>query len=69
VSPSLSRGELDTTGEASGNPDYLSEVERRHVHKVLQNAKGNKLHAAKALGISRRALYRLIAKYRLNSLS
>jgi DNA-binding NtrC family response regulator len=32
---------------------------------MLQKAKGNKAHAAKALGISRRALYRLIAKYHL----
>jgi len=56
---------LPPVGEASANPDYLRDVERRHVHKVLQNAKGNKVHAAKALGISRRALYRLIAKYHL----
>jgi DNA-binding NtrC family response regulator len=60
---------LPPPGEASANPDYLREVERRHVHKVLQNAKGNKVQAAKALGISRRALYRLIAKYRLENYS
>jgi DNA-binding NtrC family response regulator len=43
----------------------LREVERRHVRKVLDKTRGNKVHAAKALGISRRALYRLIAKYKL----
>jgi DNA-binding NtrC family response regulator len=32
---------------------------------VLRQLRGNKLQAAKALGISRRALYRLIEKYRL----
>jgi DNA-binding NtrC family response regulator len=32
---------------------------------MLQKVKGNKVHAAKALGISRRALYRMIAKYHL----
>jgi DNA-binding NtrC family response regulator len=48
-----------------GNPQHLREVERRHVLAVLHEVKGNKVHAAKALGISRRALYRLIAKYQL----
>jgi DNA-binding NtrC family response regulator len=43
----------------------LREVERRHVREVLRQEKGNKVHAARALGISRRALYRLIGKYHL----
>jgi DNA-binding NtrC family response regulator len=47
------------------NPRRLREVERRHVLAVLQEEKANKVHAAKALGISRRALYRLIEKYHL----
>src|SRR6185369_13723255 len=42
-----------------GDPRHLREVERRHVKEVLEQEKGNKVHAAKALGISRRALYRL----------
>ena len=49
----------------TANPRSLSEVERRHVFAVLQEEKGNKVHAAKALGISRRALYRLIEKHHL----
>jgi DNA-binding NtrC family response regulator len=49
----------------SGDPRHLEEVERRHVQAVLQQEKGNKVHAARALGISRRSLYRLIEKYRL----
>ncbi|MGE3805445.1 MAG: sigma-54-dependent transcriptional regulator [Gemmataceae bacterium] len=48
-----------------GHPDHLKEVERRHVEAILHREQGNKVHAAKALGISRRALYRLIEKYGL----
>jgi DNA-binding NtrC family response regulator len=55
---------------ASGcDPRRLSEVERRHVLRVLRQENGNKVHAARALGISRRALYRLIAKHRLENRS
>jgi DNA-binding NtrC family response regulator len=43
----------------------LREIEKRHVRKILDRERGNKVHAAKALGVSRRALYRLIAKYKL----
>jgi DNA-binding NtrC family response regulator len=41
----------------------LHEMERRNVRAALQRAKGNKVQAAKLLGITRRALYRLIEKY------
>jgi DNA-binding NtrC family response regulator len=48
-----------------GDPRHLREVERRHVQAVLQEVKGNKVRAARVLGISRRALYRLIEKYHI----
>jgi DNA-binding NtrC family response regulator len=49
----------------AANPLDLRDVERRHVQQVLQQAHNNKVNAAKLLGISRRALYRLIDKYGL----
>jgi transcriptional regulator with PAS, ATPase and Fis domain len=56
---------VENTAEAtpSGDPRHLREVERQHVLSVLKQEKGNKVHAARALGISRRALYRIIEKY------
>ena len=52
--------------EVSG-PDSLNlhEMERRNAQAALQRAKGNKAQAAKLLGITRRAIYRLITKYGL----
>jgi two-component system response regulator AtoC len=50
---------------ATGNSQHLREVERRHLVEVLRQEKGNKVHTARTLGISRRALYRLISKYHL----
>jgi transcriptional regulator with PAS, ATPase and Fis domain len=48
----------------------LRDIQRRHVQTALvaalRQAKGNKAEAARALGISRRALYRLLEKYRLD---
>jgi DNA-binding NtrC family response regulator len=55
------------TVAAPESPDDLEAVERRHVAEVLGRHGGNKVQAAKALGISRRALYRLIHKYGLTT--
>ena len=41
----------------------LASIERAHVVENLKNEHGNKTQAAKALGITRRSLYRLIDKY------
>jgi DNA-binding NtrC family response regulator len=51
--------------EGNADPRHLSQVERQHVLSVLRQEKGNKVHAARVLGVSRRSLYRLIEKHRL----
>jgi transcriptional regulator of acetoin/glycerol metabolism len=50
------------------DPDTLNlaEVERRTVQAALAKTKGNKVHAANILGITRRTLYRLVQKYGLD---
>lgn len=40
----------------------LEEVQIRHVLEVLDQCKGNKSHAAKALGIDRRSVYRWLER-------
>ncbi len=49
------------------DPLNLSQLEKRAVQTALEQSKGNKVHAARALGVSRRALYRLIARYNLEA--
>jgi DNA-binding NtrC family response regulator len=48
---------------ADADPRHLNTVELRHILAVLEQEHGNKVHAARALGVSRRALYRLLAKH------
>lgn len=54
-----------TVPTSLGDSRTLRAVECRHLQEILRQENGNKVHAARALGISRRALYRLIQKYRL----
>jgi transcriptional regulator of acetoin/glycerol metabolism len=41
----------------------LEEVEKRHLIRVLKEMKGNKVKAAKILGIDRRTLYRMAERF------
>jgi DNA-binding NtrC family response regulator len=41
----------------------LDEVEKRHIQRALQAAKGNKTQTAKALGVDRRTLYRKLERF------
>jgi DNA-binding NtrC family response regulator len=52
-------------GGADAGPLNLAAQERRAVQEALRQTKGNKVYAAKLLGVSRRALYRLIDSHGL----
>jgi two-component system response regulator HydG len=43
----------------------LNELEREHIVEILQQVNGNRMQAAKLLGISRRALYRRLERHRI----
>jgi DNA-binding NtrC family response regulator len=59
-------GSLNIIDAATGgDPGHLREVERRHVLEILEQHRGNKVHAARALGISLHDLYRLSARHGL----
>jgi DNA-binding NtrC family response regulator len=53
---------LDTSDD---NPFSLAAAERRLMREALQHTHGNKLAAAKVLGVSPRTLYRMIDRYGL----
>ena len=52
------------TGTAGRAP--LQDVEREHILSVLHDVRGNRVAAAKVLGISRRALYRRLARHQIS---
>ncbi len=46
--------------------DDLASIERAHVVEILNRERGNKSCAARALGVNRRSLYRLLEKYNID---
>jgi DNA-binding NtrC family response regulator len=56
---------------SSGNHDdgSLSSLERNHIAEVLKQTNGNKLLAAKILGLDRRALYRRLERYGIGTVT
>lgn len=56
-------------GDVPGAVRSLADVERDHIVTVLDEAGGNKSQAARALGVSRRAFYRRLERYRLERYS
>jgi DNA-binding NtrC family response regulator len=65
--PETISGAARPATEEQADPRHLDEVEKQHVRLILQQEKGNKVHAARVLGISRRSLYRLIEKHGLDT--
>jgi DNA-binding NtrC family response regulator len=53
---------------AGNGTESLSDVERDHIVRTLEAMHGNKSLAARALGLSRRRLYRLIERHNLDHL-
>ena len=56
-------------GQSGANSDALltlDEVEKRHLARVLKETRGNKVRAAKILGIDRRTLYRMAERFGLD---
>lgn len=45
--------------------DNLTELKRAHILAILERERGNKARTARALGVSRRKLYRLLEKYKI----
>ena len=56
----------DTTDGGESAYLTLEEVEKRHLMRVLKETKGNKVKAAKILGIDRRTLYRMAERFGLD---
>jgi transcriptional regulator with PAS, ATPase and Fis domain len=50
-------------GATSVIGDDLAGLERAHIVEILNRESGNKARAARALGVNRRSLYRLLEKY------
>ncbi|BCA56645.1 Acetoacetate metabolism regulatory protein AtoC [Nitrospira sp. KM1] len=69
--PSSIRQTHNEVGRKSDAPELtttevcltLEEVEKRHLVRVLKETKGNKVKAAKILGIDRRTLYRMAERF------
>ena len=64
--PSASEQKPDTPDTAESVYLTLEEVEKRHLIRVLKETKGNKVKAAKILGIDRRTLYRMAERFGLD---
>jgi two-component system, NtrC family, response regulator AtoC len=64
--PSLVEHKSDVPDTAESVYLTLEEVEKRHLVRVLRETKGNKVKAAKILGIDRRTLYRMAERFGLD---
>jgi len=63
---SPSNGGMSTLPVKSVTTDDLATIEKSHIIAVLKKERGNKARAARALGIHRRKLYRLIERFAID---
>ena len=63
--PSPPRGRIAELSARGVEPAPLDAIEREHILDVLRQVNGNRMAAAKLLGISRRALYRRLDRHHL----
>ena len=64
--PGLPRAaQSDAAQPREDRPAALEELEREHIMEVLRKVSGNRMAAAKVLGISRRALYRRLERHNM----
>ena len=61
--PPIARAARHASDDGAARP--LDQLERAHILDVLQQVHGNRMAAAKLLGISRRALYRRLERHHL----
>ncbi len=61
--PELLRHSQEVAKRSAGGGTNLDSVNRHHIFDTFQRFHGNKARTARALGISRRALYRLLEKH------
>ena len=66
LGPSLAPGQ---TAQVRAASPALQAVERTHIIDVLRQVNGNRMAAAKILGISRRALYRRLERHQIADIS
>jgi DNA-binding NtrC family response regulator len=64
LAPALQRGDAPVA-RMPEMPTALGDLEREHIVEVLRQVQGNRMAAAKMLGISRRALYRRLERYEI----
>jgi transcriptional regulator of acetoin/glycerol metabolism len=65
VSAAMPASRVPTPVAGTTAPEGLEAVEREHIVRVLGEVRGNKLAAARRLGISRRTLYRRLERHGL----
>ncbi|MES2788305.1 MAG: sigma-54 dependent transcriptional regulator [Planctomycetota bacterium] len=62
----VAAGLSENPGNVPLREDDLAAVERAHVLEILKRERGNKSCAARALGVNRRSLYRLLEKFHID---